>query len=430
MTAPGLVRGIGTIAFALTIINTIVGSGIFGLPAAAAAIMGPAAVLGYVGCSLLVGLVALCFAESGSRLPETGGTYAWARAAFGPAVGATVGYLMAFANFMGSNAAVGALLVASLRLALPQWPAVPVVLVILLYLLIGITNIRGVSAGARVSAFSVVVKLVPLLVLVAVGLTAIIPTNLAWPDPPSVGTLGKGMVLLFFAFMGAEGPLSASGEVRNPSRTIPRALALAVLGTGTLYILVQLVAQGVLGDRLAQAADAPLAEAAAVVFGPAGRTFMLWAAVLSTAGYLTADILSGPRVLFALSQDGLLPSFLNRVHPAFHTPYVAILVYVPMCAMLALSGTFRQLAVFAAAGTLTIYLISALGVLRLRRLGVSQRENPFVVPGGPVIPVIAALIVVGLLSSLTGRELLATAGLAGAGFFVGAVRSRVTKTRS
>ena len=430
MTAPSLVRGIGTIAFALTIINTIVGSGIFGLPAAAAAIMGPAAVLGYVGCALLVGLVSLCFAESGSRLPETGGTYAWARAAFGPGAAATVGYLMAFANFMGSNAAVGALLVASLRLALPQWPALPVALVILVYLLIGLTNIRGVSAGARVSAIVVVVKLVPLLVLVAVGLTAITPSNLEWPGPPAIGTLGQGMVLLFFAFMGAEGPLSASGEVRNPSRTIPRALALGVLGTGTLYLLVQVVAQGVLGDRLAQATDAPLAEAAAVVFGPAGRTFMLWAAVLSTAGYLTADILSGPRVLFALSQDGLLPSFLGRVHPSFRTPYIAILVYVPLCATLALSGTFRQLAVFAAAGTLTIYFISALGVLRLRRPGVSQVENPFVVPGGPAIPVVAALIVLGLLSSLTGRELLATAGLAGAGFLVGALRARAAKPRS
>jgi amino acid transporter len=381
-------------------------------------------VLGYIGCAILVGLVALCFAESGSRLPETGGTYAWSRAAFGPAVGATTGYLMAAANFMGSNAAVGALLLASLRLALPQWPALPVALVILLYLVIGLTNIRGVAAGARVSVFMVVVKLVPLLVLVAVGLTAITPSNLAWPAPPSMGALGKGMVLLFFAFMGAEGPLSASGEVRNPHRTIPRALALAVLGTGTLYLLVQVVAQGVLGDRLAQSTDAPLAEAAAVVFGPVGRTFLLWAAVLSTAGYLTADILSGPRVVFALSKDGLLPSFLNRVHPTFRTPWVAIMVYVPLCATLALSGTFRQLAVFASAGTLTIYLISALGVLRLRRLGVSGAEAPFVVPGGPVIPGLAALIVLGLLSSLTWQELAATGGLVVAGLIVGTIRAR------
>jgi amino acid transporter len=271
-----------------------------------------------------------------------------------------------------------------------------------------------------------VVKLVPLLILVTAGLTAIEPANLAWPAPPSLGTLGPGMVLLFFAFMGAEGPLSASGEVKNASRTIPRALALAVLGTGTLYFLVQLVAQGVLGDRLAQSTDAPLAEAAAVVFGPPGRTFLLWAAVLSTAGYITADVLSGPRMLFALGNDGLLPSLLGRVHPTFRTPHVAIVLYVGLCASLALTGTFRQLAVFASAGTLGVYFVSALGVLQLRRRGLTERENPFVVPGGPVIPIVAALMVVGLLSSLTGRELLATAGLAAAGLIVGAVRARAS----
>ena len=427
---PSLARQIGTATLALAIINTIVGSGIFGLPAAAAALMGPAAVMGYLGCSILVGLVALCFAECGSRLPETGGTYAWSRAAFGPAVGASVGYLMAFANCLGSNAAVGALLLASLRLALPQWPGLPVVLILLWYAFIAITNIRGVAAGARVSAIAVVVKLVPLLILVAVGLTAISSANLAWTAPPSASSLGQAMVLLFFAFMGAEGPLSACGEVRNASRTIPRALALGVLGTGTLYCMVQIVAQGVLGDRLAQATDAPLAEAAGVIFGPVGRTFLLWAAVLSTAGYLTVDILSGPRMLFALARDGLLPQFLSRVHPSFRTPWIAIALYAPLAATLALTGTFRQLAVFAGAGTLTIYLISALGVLRLRRLQVGQRENPFVVPGGPVIPLIAALIIVSLLTTLTTRELLATGGLTAAGIIVGAFRARSVKSAS
>jgi amino acid transporter len=430
LSAPSLARQIGTATLALAIINTIVGSGIYALPAAAAALMGPAAVMGYVGCSILVGFVALCFAECGSRLPETGGTYAWSRAAFGPAVGASVGYLMAFANYMGSNAAVGALLLASLRLALPQWPTIPVALVLLWNGFIAITNIRGVAAGARVSAIVVVVKLVPLLVLVAVGLTAISSANLTWPAPPSASSLGQVMVLLFFAFMGAEGPLSASGEVRNASRTIPRALVLGVLVTGALYCMVQIVAQGVLGDRLAQATDAPLAEAAGVIFGPAGRTFLLWAAVLSTAGYLTADILSGPRMLFALARDGLLPRFLGRVHPAFRTPWIAIAVYASIVTTLALTGTFRQLAVFAAAGTLAIYLISALGVLRLRRLQVSQRENPFVVPGGPVIPLIAALIIVSQLATLTTLELLTTSGLAAAGVIVGAFRARSVKSAS
>src|SRR6188474_2240734 len=140
LSTPSLARQIGTATLALAIINTIVGSGIFGLPAAAAILMGPAAVMGYVGCSILVGLVALCFAECGSRLPATGGTYVWARTAFGPGVGSSVGYLMAFANLAGSNAAVGALLVASLRAAMPHLPAWgPAVIVGLIYVLLALT---------------------------------------------------------------------------------------------------------------------------------------------------------------------------------------------------------------------------------------------------------------------------------------------------
>jgi APA family basic amino acid/polyamine antiporter len=422
-----LVRAIGTGAFALTLINTIVGSGIFGLPAAAAGIMGPTAPLGYIGCSLLVGLVALCFAESGSRMPETGGTYAWSRAAFGTAVGSSVGYLMAFANFASSNAAVGALLAGSLRQALPRVsPMVPAAIVALLYLAIALVNIRGVQGGARVSVAMAAIKLVPLILFVVVGATAIDSANLAWTAPPSPVALGQGMVLLFFAFMGSEGPLSAIGEVRQPARTIPRALALAVLGTGGLYLGVQIVAQGVLGARLPQVTEAPLADAAAVIVGPGGRTFLLWAAILSTTGFLTGDILAGPRMLCALGNDRLLPTVLGKVHPRFHTPHYAIAAYVFLCAGLAITGTFRQLAIFAAAGTLAIYLVCALGVLRLRARGLRGAETPFVVPGGPVVPLLSAAIVIGLLSSLSARELLATLGLTVVGFIPGYLQRKET----
>lgn len=425
MTAPSLLRAVGTGAFALTIINTIVGSGIFGLPAAAAGIMGPAALIGYVGCAILVGLVALCFAECGSRVPETGGTYAWARAAFGPAAGSSVGYLMAFANLIGSNAAVGALLVASLRQALPPTAGrLALAIVAVIYLLVALTNIRGVGLGARVSGTVAAIKVLPLVALVLFGIWAIEPANLAWAEAPSVTALGQGMVLLFFAFMGAEGPLSAIGEVRTPTRTIPRALAIAVLATGTLYLGVHTVAQGVLGPRLATLTDTPLAEAGAVVFGPAGRTFMLWAAILSTSGYITADLLSGPRMLYALAADGMLPRPLAQVHPVFRTPHLAIAGYVALAALLAMTGTFRQLAVFAASGTLLVYLVTVLGLLRLRARGVQAGDVPFRAPGGAALPLVAAVILVGLLLSLSWSELGAAGGLAVVGLVPGALLAR------
>ena len=420
-----LIRALGVSAFTLTLVNNIIGSGIFGLPAAAAGIMGPAAPIGYIGCSILVGLVALCFAECGSRLPATGGTYVWARTAFGPGVGSSVGYLMAFANLAGSNAAVGALLVASLRAAMPHLPAWgPAVIVGLIYVLLALTNIRGVKAGARVSMTAALIKVTPLFVLVGAGIFAINRDNLQIVEAPSTGTLASGMVLLFFAFMGIEGPLSTIGEVKNPSRTIPRALGLAVLLTGGLYLLVQVVAQGVLGPRLAQATDAPLAEAAAVVFGPGGRTFLLWAAILSTTGYFTGDILSGPRMFNALGENGLLPRWLGKVHPDYRTPHVAIAFYASFCGVLAMTGTFRALAVFAAAGTLVVYLVSVLGLLRLRAKNIQGDSEPFRAPGGAALPIVCALVIVGLLTSLTRRDTLATLGLALIGAIPGYMNAR------
>lgn len=421
----GLIRALGIPAFTLVLVNTIIGSGIFGLPAAAAQVLGPAAPLAYIGCALLVALVALCFAECGSRVPATGGTYAWARTAFGLPVGSSVGYLMAFANLVGSNAAVGALLVATLRRAMPHLPpAGPAIIVGLIYLLLALTNIRGVKAGARVSTAAALIKVTPLLILVGAGLFAINGDNLRIAEAPSVGTLASGMVLLSFAFMGTEGPLSTIGEVRDPSRTIPRALGLAVLLTGTLYLLVQIVAQGVLGPGLAQVTDAPLAEAGAVVFGPPGRTFLLWAAILSTTGYFTGDILSGPRMFCALGQDGLLPQRLGRVHPQFRTPHLAIAFYVALCGTLALTGTFRTLVIFASAGTLVVYLISVLGLLRLRAKGVRSDAPPFLAPGGVAVPILAAVVIVGLLLSLSLREQLATVGLALVGAIPGYFQGR------
>lgn len=427
----GLIRALGIPAFTLVLINTIVGSGIFGLPAAAAQVLGPAAPIAYVGCALLVGLVALCFAECGSRVPATGGTYMWARTAFGPGIGSSVGYLMAFANLAGSNAAVGALLFATLRRALPHLPGWgPGLIVGLIYVLLALTNIRGVKAGARVSTAAALIKVTPLLILVGVGLFAIKGENLRIVEAPSAGTVASGMVLLFFAFMGTEGPLSTIGEVKDPSRTIPRALGLAVLLTGTLYLLVHVVAEGVLGARLAEATDAPLAEAAAVIFGPAGRTALLWAAILSTTGYFTGDILSGPRMFCALGQDGLLPRWLGKVHPRYHTPHVAIAFYVILGGALALTGTFRQLAIFASAGTLVVYLISVLGLLRLRARDVQGDSAPFRAPGGIVVPLVAALVIVGLLVSLSRREQLATLGLAVIGALPGYLKSRESRVAS
>ena len=147
-----------------------------------------------------------------------------------------------------------------------------------------------------------------------------------------------------------------SGEVRDPARTVPRALFLALAITTTLYLLIQRVAQGLLGPAIADFASAPLAEAAARVLGSGGRLLVIGGAIVSMFGYVAGDMLGSPRSLYAFGRDGVLPAALARVHPRFHTPHVAIAVYAVLIAALAVSSSFTQLAILANVAALTLYL--------------------------------------------------------------------------
>ena len=403
-----LQRIVGVRALALMVVSITVGAGIFGMPALAARDLGAAAVLAYVVCAVIMGLIALCFAEAGSRVAGTGGLYAYATAAFGPMAGGMVGMLLFTANGAFASAAVAALFANSMALLVP-WFAMPLAragLLVGMYGAFAWLNIRGVRGGVAAAQATTVVKLMPLLLLVVAGAFFIRFENLRWTVAPTFATVGRASTVLIFAFMGLEGALSISGEVSNPARTVPRAILLGLASVVALYIGVQLVAQGVLGDTLRSGSTAPLAETAQVAFGPIGGTLVLIATVLSTLGYIAADTLAAPRVLLALGTDGFLPTAVGTIDSVRQTPMIAIVCYLGLATLLALSGGFAVLAVVAASGTLAMYLICCLGVLRLRAKGVSGTETPFVMPGGPTIPVLASLGIVALLASLERTELL------------------------
>lgn len=408
-----LPRVIGVGALAASAINTIVGSGIFGLPGLAAAMLGPAAVLAYLLCAVLIGLVGLCLAEAGSRVANAGGLYAYATAAFGPVIGGVAGTLLWTSNSVVANAAVSALLADTLALSVPPlaggFPRIAFLLVV--YTLLVAVNVTGARAGARLSTVLAVVKLAPLLLLAGAGIPFIQAANLQWPAMPGFFDVGRTALLLSFAFMGVEGGLNACGEVVAPARTVPRAVCLALASAAGLYMALQLTAQGVLGDSLPNN-PAPLAATAAVVFGPWGRTFLVTATALSVTGYLAADVLCSPRTLFAMAERQQLPRVLARVDPRFESPAIAIGVYAASCAALACTGSFRQLVIAATSGTLLLYLICCVAVLPLRARSVATHGTPFVAPGGAFVPLAASAIMLWLLSTLTWLELASALGVA------------------
>ena len=401
----GLVRVVGVWALAASIVNITVGGGIFRLPAGVGKELGTAAPLAYLVCALAMGLIVLCFAEAGSRVALTGGPYAYVEVAFGPFVGFLAGVLLWVVGTL-ALAAVSTLFadaVGALVTALAGRAARTALLAASFALLAGV-NVLGVRQGTAVNVVSTVAKLLPLLLLLVAGIFAVRGQNLAWSGAaPSTEALARSSVLLIFAFAGIETALVPSGEVRDVARTVPRAIALAMVTITILYIGLHLVAQGVLGGALA-GSKTPLADAAAVVLGPWGRTLILVGMTVSMFGYVSGMTLAVPRALFALGRDGFLPRAVAAVHPRWRTPYVAIAVQAVLTFALAVSSGFEKLAILANLSTLLLYAACCVAAWQLRRRDVRADGIPFRVPAASIVPWLALAVIAFLLKSITRGE--------------------------
>ena len=178
-----------------------------------------------------------------------------------------------------------------------------------------LVNMRGVPLGARLNTIVTVAKLLPLLLLVVAGPFFVDPANLQWTVGAGRGDVARTSLLLIFAFAGIECALVPSGEVQGQPRSVPRAIAIAMLGVTVLYIALQVVAQGILGNGLATATVAPLADAAGLSLGGWAQSLLLAGAAISMFGYLGGMTLSMPRMVYAMARDGALPRALAAVHP-------------------------------------------------------------------------------------------------------------------
>jgi len=419
-----LVRALGTVGLAAGIVNLTIGGGIFRLPSGAAALLGPAAPLAYLVCAVAMALVVLCFAEAASRVSLTGGVYAYVEVAFGPLVGFVTGVLL-WVGLTSALAAVSSFFadsVAALSPALGSTSAKRAVILAVFALLAGL-NVRGVRGASRFNTFLTAAKLAPLVVLVVFGFFALRAENLRWTGMPEVSQIGRASLLLIFAFLGIEAALVPGGEVRDPARTAPRAIFVAMVAIAAVYLGIQIAAQGVLGASLATE-KTPLAAAAGIAAGPWGRTLILVGSSLSMFGYVSGMTLSVPRMLFAFARDGFLPAPLARVHPRFRTPHVAIVVQACIAALLAATGSFEPLAILANGSVLCVYAACCVAAAELRRRDVRLEGAP-AVPRSPamaVVPWLALGVIVWLLASLRLGEwiaVLATAAVAAILFLLG-----------
>ena len=400
-----LVRALGVPGLAANIVNTTIGAGIFVLPASVALLLGAAAPIAFVITAIAMAVLVTSFALAGSRVSRSGGLYGHVETAFGSYLGFIAGALL-FINACLGVSSVGSAFTGFIGTVFPIFAGQrgKVILLFLAFAILAIINIRGVKSGARAVGIVTVAKLVPLFIFIAVGLFFVQPSLIAWPGWPAARPLGESVLLLVFAFSGIEIALNPSGEVKNPARTVPRAIFSALALTTCVYIAIQLVAQGVLGNEMAQHQAAPLAEAASRFLGNGGHLLVLLGAIISSFGFITSDMLSSPRTIYALSRDGVLPGFFGRVHERFRTPHVAIVSYAVVSYALAFSAQFEQLVRYSNVTLLTLYLLCCVATLRLLQRDVRAEGEPLRFPGDFLCPILGCALIVWILTSAKYEE--------------------------
>ncbi len=404
-----LVRTLGRWTLVGLMLNGILGSGVYGLPSVIAGKVGGAAWWAWVIAAVAIGVIMLCVAEVASRFTGAGGPYLYARAAFGPFVGVQMGWLSYLVR-LTATATNANLFVIYLGEFIPavSTPAVGTAVLVLLFGTLAAVNYVGVRQGAVMSNILILAKIIPLVLFATVGLALVAGRGAVEPvavATPTTGTWIEVLLLLIFAYGGFEASLVPLGEARNPRRDAPFALLMALGACAVLYTSVQLVTSLALSDPAAH--SRPLAEAARVLVGPAGASFMAIGALLSLYGYFAASMINVPRLSYAMADQGDLPSIFARIDPKYRTPGVSIVAYAAFSLILALSGSFLQNLTLSAVSRLATYglICLALPVFR-RREGTdpSVGEASFRLPAGGLFAFLGVGVTLLLATRMTLRE--------------------------
>ena len=411
MKDEGLSREIRKWDLVALLVNVTVGAGILRLPADVQRTVGNYSLAAFAVCAIIIGLIALCFAEVGSRFSGTGGPYLYARETFGPTLAFLVGWLMWLTRLAGF-ATLAQVFIAYLGYFWPPAESgLPRVAIITgLVVTLTVINLIGVKESTRVGDIFTVSKLIPLLVFVAVGLFFISPARFTLAARPSLGTFSAALFILVYAFSGFEAVLVNSGEIRQPQRVIPFALIVALSASVVLFLLIQVICIGTLPELASS--PRPLADSSYIFLGALGPRMISAGALIGIFGTLNVIMLACTRLPFAMAVQRQLPNPLARVHPRFRTPHVSILVCAATVLFLSLSGTFIYALKVTVITRVIVYAstCAALPVLRRRaRMAVPVRTEgsvpgSFEVPAGRLISTVCVILCLWLLANSGWRE--------------------------
>jgi len=420
----GLKRELGKWDLTAIGVNQVIGGAVFLMAAPLAAQIGSWSGIAVAMVGVLSLLIALNFAEAGSRFEGTGGAYLYTRAAFGRFFSFEVGWMM-WVTRVASWASVVNGLTTALAYYWPQLgadqPGLAREAVIAgVIVTIMVINVLGIKQSAWVVNTLTIGKLTPLVIFILLGLPYVTFDALRPDVSLTWAQISTSALLLIFAYGGYEVVGVPAGETKDPKTAVPFAMVTTIIIVGIVMTLAQVVAMGTLPDIAAS--KRPLADAALIFIGAWGALLMTTGGAVSMTGNNMGQALSGSRNLFALAEQGDLPSFVGKVHPKFHTPATAIIITSLVALALALFGDFVTLAASSAVSRLLVYAGTCASVLVLRRQGPAA----FTIPGGPVVPVVALVISLAILGGATSLQL----QVGGYALVAGAVLFAIARWRS
>ena len=416
-----LSRTLGFTDLTLIVIGTVIGSGIFIVPATVLSQSG-----GALGLALLVWLVAgvlsllgaLTYGELGAANPDAGGLYVYIRDAFGPLPAFLYGWTAFFVISTGSAATLAVAFTGYLGQFVDVSPLMAKVIAVSMIVVIGAVNVRGTRQGANVQNFSTALKT---LAILGMSVALLVRGNgysgelTIWPTsvtPSLVSGVGLAMISVLWAYEGWQYVSFSAGEARDPQKTFPRAI---ITGTAILigiYLLANVAYVAALGPAGVQGSRRVAADAVTALFGPAAGKVIAAIILVSMFSATNGIILTAPRLFFSMAKDGVFFKRLAEVHPRFRTPAVAIVASSAWSALLAASGTFEQLLTYVVFAGWIFYGLGAVSIFVYRRRSPNM-PRPFRVPGYPLTPILfvaaAAAIVLNTLFTQPGRALVGIA---------------------
>ena len=424
--SPGLHRGLGRFDVVALCVNSIVGAGVFALPAKLALDAGRYSLAVIFAAFVTVGFLALSLAEVSSRYDVTGGPQVYAQRVFGPLAGFTVGWLFSVSRVV-SYALISHVM---LDYAAVVWPALApplprAVAITVFTIALTAINVRGVTQGAWTGNLLTVAKMAPLGLIAIAGLWYAGWNHVPATEPAEPDGLLSALNLALFACVGFDVAAIVSGEMKNPRRDLPVSILGGLAISCLLYLLLMLACFGILPDTAAS--KLPLTDVAEHFIGPVGATLMAVAAVISTAGGLAVQMLVSPRNIFALAEACDLPQPVAAVHRAYRTPHVSILIYAALAWILSITGAFKYLLAIFVIARLLVYGSTAAALIVLRR---REGPAPVPVPGGTAIAVLALLACVAVVATQTWQSVRDVAIVLAAGLAIRAlVRARAGRSK-